>query len=243
MSISRDHILQEVRRTAEANGGKPLGRLSFFTETGIKESDWRGRYWVRWNDVLRDAGFGPNVLVEARNDDTLLDRLAALTLELGHVPVNSEMRLKKRTDDTFPNEKTYSRFGTKSQLLARLRAYSLIHPKYEAIVSYIDALGPTSVPVAPEPANVEPDVEIGEVYLLRAGRFYKIGRSNATGRREREIALQLPHKASMVHVIRTDDPPGIEAYWHRRFADRRKNGEWFELSSADVSAFRRRKFM
>jgi len=48
------------------------------------------------------------------------------------------------------------------------------------------------------------------VYLIKSGRFYKIGRSNAAGRREREIALQLPEKADTVHVIRTDDPPGIE---------------------------------
>jgi Meiotically up-regulated gene 113 len=241
MGISRDHILQEVRRTAEANGGKPLGSRSFFTETGIKESDWKGRYWARWNDVLREVGYGPNALVEAQDDETMLDHLAALTLELGRIPVTAEMRMKKRTASTFPNDKTYARFGSKQQLVARLREYSLRHPSYESLVPLIDAMRSTPDPAPPEESA--PDVEIGTVYLLRAGKYYKIGMSNAAGRREREIALQLPQKAAMVHVIRTDDPPGIEAYWHRRFANRRKNGEWFELSAADISAFRRRKFM
>lgn len=84
-------------------------------------------------------------------------------------------------------------------------------------------------------------VEVGYVYLLRHGsrREYKIGRTNNPIRREGEIGVELPQKLEPIHVITTDDPAGIEAYWHRRFAEKRLKNEWFALTPIDVSAFKR----
>lgn len=78
---------------------------------------------------------------------------------------------------------------------------------------------------------------------MKSGRFYKIGSSRNVERRNYELGIKLPEDLNILHKIRTDDPVGIENYWHNRFKDKRKQGEWFELSSGDVTAFRRRKFM
>lgn len=240
--MTKDHILAAIRRTAVENEGRPLGAQRFASETGIRYADWHGKYWARWGDALREAGYAPNKFNAALPEAKLLFRLADLTQELGHFPVAAELRLKARRDSSFPSHNTFSRFGPKRALAARLREFCLSEGRLEvAALCAPVADTPSAMDAADAVQASGPDA--GSVYLMKSGKFYKIGRTNAVGRREREIALQLPEKVQLVHSIRTDDPAGIEGYWHRRFQDRRKNGEWFQLTQEDVVAFRRRKFM
>ena len=202
MTVSKDEILREVKRTAAGNGGKPLGRLAFLRQTGIREHDWRGRFWARWNDVLKEAGFGPNTLIEARPDDVLLGHFADLALELGRLPVYSELRLRKRTDPSFPNDKTFTRLGSKPELLAKLRAFCSTSSKYSTLMPMIDA----QVEEQDAGLGTETETVEGFVYLVKMGKHYKIGKTFSVPRRHRELSIELPEKLKPIHVIRTDDP-------------------------------------
>lgn len=232
----RDIILAEITRIAEANGGKPPGAQLFATETGIAESKWRGVYWARWGDALAEAGYSANEWQQKLDPDALLRRLADLVRANGGLPTASEFRLLRRADPTVPSYDTLSQhFGGKPGLDTALRSYCMEH------ADYADLLAVLPEPLEPRNTRSVQSAE-GWVYLLRSGQHYKIGRSDQLETRVKKISVALPEATSMVHAIRTDDPPGIEAYWHRRFADRRANGEWFKLASADVAAFCRRKF-
>lgn len=50
--------------------------------------------------------------------------------------------------------------------------------------------------------------------------------ADLTGKSMSEIRFQLPEKIVLIHSIRTDDPSGIEVYWHKRFGAKRMQGEW-----------------
>lgn len=244
--MTKDHILDEIRRTAKANGGRAPGHRKFATETGIAWADWHGKYWVRWSDAVKEAGLDPNAFQDGYGEDYLLKRLLDLTRELGHVPVHGELRMKARSDSTFPSDRPFRRMGPKRGWTAKMLALAQRDAEYADLVELLAQDVEQSAKAIAEDSygtsETKPQL-VGFVYLLRAGRHFKIGKTNAIERRERELAIQLPERADTVHVIKTDDPSGIEAYWHRRFADRRKNGEWFELRSEDVRAFKRRKFM
>jgi hypothetical protein len=242
---TKAQILQEIARTTTENGGTPLGRDRFFQATGIKDSDWQGKFWSRWSDAVREAGFAPNAFQDAYSDETLLSQLALLARELGRFPVTPEMRIKRRSDPTFPSDTVFRRFGRKEGTIDALAKFCAERPEF-ADVAAMCAQARRGDDGSDQDADAQPDntaTDAGFIYLLRSGKFYKIGRTNAVGRRERELAIQLPEKCSVVHSIKTDDPAGIEDYWHRRFESRRMNGEWFQLSAEDVAAFRRRKFM
>lgn len=83
----------------------------------------------------------------------------------------------------------------------------------------------------------------GYVYMLRSGRKYKVGFTSSPVRRFREVKLELPDETTQVHTIPTDDPGGIEKYWHQRFKEKRiRDTEFFLLDADDVRAFKRRNY-
>lgn len=237
--MQKAHILDEIRRTAAANGGVALGRDRFAQATGIKYTDWYGVHWSRWSDALKEAGLAPNEFQGAYPDDALLEKLAALCRELGHFPIVGELKMKHRADTAFPDAKVFDRLGPKHERAKRLAEYC----RREGMDDVIAMCATVEQPAGPREPDSAGEQTFGFVYLFKSGRYYKIGKSNAAGRREREVALQLPEKTTAVHTIRTDDPAGIESYWHIRFAGKRLNGEWFNLSADDVRAFKRRSFM
>jgi hypothetical protein len=241
--MTRQHILDEIRRTAKENGGVPLGRDRFQEETGIGYHDWWGKHWSRWGDAVREAGFSPNAFLrDAFDDNELIEKLIALIRQLGHFPVTGDLRMKKRNDPTFPNDKVLtSHFGSRNQLREIVIGYCRSHSGFDDVAPLCSQIVPNDE--APSPEDQSAPVVLGFVYLMKHGRHYKIGKTNATGRREYELAIQLPEKLRRVHVIKTDDPNGIEEYWHKRFASKRGNGEWFALDAVDVTALKRRKFM
>jgi hypothetical protein len=239
--MTKTHVLDEIRRTAAANHGQALGRRRFETETGIRQADW-SRFWARWSEAVREAGLSPNRLTVRYDDATLLDCYIKLARELSRLPAKSDLKLKGYNDPSFPGETAFRRFKSKDQLVKRVIDYCRGKPGYDDILGICDRCRSPTQRQSEDEATAE-DIEFGYVYLTRWSRYYKLGRTNSAGRRQRELTLQLPERTTTVHTIKTDDPNGIEAYWHRRFGTKRRNGEWFQLDAADVRAFKRRRFM
>ncbi len=238
MSTTKRHVLAEIRRLAEANGNPPGVRL-FERETGIKDSDWYPALWLRWGDALQEAGFTRNKMVQGFGDEVLLEQYALLAQRLSRLPLQGELIRESQTNPAFPSEKTYRRFGGKDKLIRAVATFCEARPAFHDVAAMCNAQRTGRAEPKEEKHGESP--EVGYVYLLQHGskREYKIGRTNNAIRREGEIDIELPHGVEPVHLIKTDDPAGIENYWHRRFAAKRLKGEWFALSGDDVRAFKR----
>lgn len=196
--MDKNFIVNEIQRTAKQNGGKPLGQERFASETEVRQSDWLGKYWVRWSDALREAGFEPNKYISAYDSDFLLEKLALLTRELGHFPLIPELRMMARADKNFPSHTVFDRMGQKKERVLKLSEFCVRNKRFEDIIPYL-ALATTH-----KQFNLDTVGETqskGYVYLVRHGlrNEYKIGRTNNPIRREGELTIELPEKLAPVH--------------------------------------------
>ncbi len=245
--MDKQEIIEEIQRTAKLNNGKALGQKRFVKETGIKIRDWCPLLWLRWSDAIKEAGLVPNKFNTAMDKDVAIEKLIGFIREIGHFPVSREFLVKANQDSMFPSDSVFAKFGGKQKLAVAVVNYCRTRSGLDDVIEICIGLIGEDNPTATE--NNENSVEgDGFVYLMKSGRYYKIGRIDAIGRRHGEIKTQMPEELAVIHHISTDDPSGIEAYWHwrfsdkrKRYADKRKPGEWFDLTRADINAFKRRK--
>lgn len=239
--VDRDEIIRLIKYHAELNAGIPPGKETFECNYRIRESSWSGRYWARWGDALTEAGFEPRALQGKKlNDNELLSQFADFTLSLGHIPTSPELKMRRYENKEFPNAQVFAnRLGKRADLLRRLFMFALDHPQYSAVINIVKPILDKSAVDIEVVSPVVPSTP-GQVYLMKSDKHFKIGKTSNLDRRTREIKLVVPGKLDMVHSFETDDPEGIERYWHRRFAHKRVEGEWFLLDASDVAAFKRR---
>ncbi len=234
MNNDRDLILAEIKRLHLEKGRTP-GIASFEKATGIPNHRILGVHWARWSDAIAEAGLAQNKLTTRYDSNQLLQGLASFARSLGRYPSHDDIKFARRNGVDLAYPDVYSgHFGGAEQTKAALLQFCEKDDNWKDVASFI-----------PRPAEILPEAsssKLGHVYLLQSGEHYKIGRTDNVERRFKEITVAMPAAVTLIHSIVTDDPSGIEAYWHKRFADRRANGEWFKLSRDDVAVFRRRKF-
>ncbi len=238
--MTKEQILAKLRVLAKEYGGH-ISKIRFLKETGLNERQFLGKYWVKWNDVLEEAGLlTKKFSIQKIDDDVIVKAFAGLIEKLGQWPTTNEQRMEHNVNELFPGEDVIRRFRKEKSLPLAIEEYcesNNVFPIAEKIAREKRELE------KPERSTVKDFPIAGYVYMMKSGRRYKIGKTNSPSRRHREVKLDLPDPTILVHTIETDDPTGIEAYWHKRFDSKRvRDTEFFELDPSDVAAFKRRKY-
>ncbi|MBC7931348.1 MAG: GIY-YIG nuclease family protein [Rubrivivax sp.] len=237
---TKSEILAEIHRIASAHAGS-LSLKKFLELSGLPERQVRGRYWATWNEALAEAGLSTNKFSTPKSDEALvIAALAQLIQQLGKWPTETQLTVARHNDPSFPSIHVFRRLGKEVFLPSKVLAYC----SERGGPSTVKDVAQRKVDEAHEPESKSgQDAIAGYVYMMRSGKRYKIGKSTSPSRRYREVRLDLPDETLLIHTIPTDDPSGIEAYWHRRFAGKRvRDTEFFDLDASDVAAFKRRKY-
>jgi len=104
----------------------------------------------------------------------------------------------------------------------------------------------TSIDMAPQ--NVQPAIQPiqtkqaaarkGFVYIVEGEGYFKIGCTNDLSKRIKSLTVKAPFDLIVHLVIPSLDMYRTESVLHRRFAHKRRRGEWFNLQQGDIEDIR-----
>lgn len=238
--MTKDEILNKIREAAKASGGQPPGIKRFTDITGIRPWVW-GKYWTKFGDALIEAGFERNKPWTRYPEGFLEERIIPVIRRLGKYPTQSEMRLQHFENPEVPYN--YLKKRRRDDFIRTLVRYCEKTPGYDDILDICrPIIDKFNEPEAEGLINNSTARE-GQVYLYKRGKYYKIGYSKDPVRRGKEMRADSPDPLKFIHSIPTNDPSGVEAYWHNRFKSKRIEGEFFKLDRKDIDEFKRWKRM
>lgn len=239
MDITKEIIIEKIKSTTERNNSAPLGMQRFANETGIKKYHW-SKYWSKFSDAQKEAGFTPNKKHIAYSEKEILEEFISLIRKLNKFPTYNEVGIEVRNNQNKPSQFAMYRLGNNYEIANKILEYCKDNFVYRDIADvckgFINKQSKKKIDIKDDLSS-----SVGEVYLFKSGNYYKIGKTRDMVRRGAEIRIQLPEELILIHSIKTDDVSGIELYWHKRFAEKRMKGEWFDLNANDIKAFKKWK--
>lgn len=250
--FTKEEIIKALQKCAKDNGGKTPGEHNFYEYAEIGIYDLHKLGWANWRELVLDAGLIPNKFDKTKyNHEQLCELFIEAIREKGRLPTRGELEVKHHKDSNFPDASTfYKKLGLvlTGDLATNLLEYVKGKQKYKDISticnSFLETLSKNTMT---EDSHLQDF--IGYVYLLKSrlgnATAYKIGKASDPERRVLELN-QPSNEQTLIWKIKTDDPAGIEEYWHKRFESKRlypnrAKDEWFKLKPSDVKAFKRWK--
>lgn len=83
----------------------------------------------------------------------------------------------------------------------------------------------------------------GSVYFITYdNKYYKIGKAKQLKDRLKVFSVEMPGNIEVFHVINSEDMWLTEKLFHDYYADKRVNGEWFNLSVEDLNYIKNGKY-
>lgn len=235
--FTKDEIIKELQNYTKENGGKTPSEEKFYKNTEIVMND-RAKYWSNYGELVVEARLTPNKFDNTKYDrNQLCEMFIQIIREKGKWPTRGALDVKHHNDSSFPYSSTfYKKLGLTSNLARTI--FNFIKDKQ----NYNDITDICNIAIEKykdqDTTNEDMGLINGFVYLGKQHGSYKIGHTKDTIRRREDITLLGSEPFESVHEIKTDDMNGVEKYWHNRFKSKLKRGEWFNLSVADVKAFK-----
>lgn len=233
--MTREDILKSIQRLAKEKGKTPSEK-DFYAYAAIGIYDLKKNGWAFYGELVNEAELPPNKFDKTKySHNELCEMFIEVIREKNKWPQRGVLDVKHHKDPNFPDSSTfYKKLGLTGDLAKTILEYIDDKKEYDDVIQICKAI---LVKFDIDDSKSKAGDKIGFVYLYKMGKVYKIGKTYNPIRREGELEIQLPEKAEPIHNIKTDDPSGIEAYWHKRFESKRKNGEWFNLDNRDIKAF------